>query len=70
MPTIEFVPAAQSSAAALDQAVFDGDWWGAMYANVGSSDAFNAALNGTATATYDPSSVYTYTGLEVRYSTI
>ncbi|CDR46497.1 hypothetical protein NBRC10512_001631 [Rhodotorula toruloides] len=64
---------ANASSITRDEAlhrVFDGEYWGAVFATAGATSRFEAALaGGGAAAGYNASQAFEYSGLEVRYPT-
>ncbi|KAL0778220.1 hypothetical protein CaCOL14_005873 [Colletotrichum acutatum] len=70
-PTIEFGSASKySTPAAVKNAVCKGDYWGAIYINVGASAKLASAINGTSTAAYNAADSVTYTYNQARYPAI
>ncbi|BGP20290.1 hypothetical protein JCM10213_001744 [Rhodosporidiobolus nylandii] len=70
-PTFHVLPANSTSPEDLQHRVFSGDYWGGIYATVGATDRFNAAIGSEAdAATYSAAGAFVYTGVEVRYNTV
>ncbi|GAA5830151.1 hypothetical protein JCM11251_006898 [Rhodosporidiobolus azoricus] len=71
MPTFELVSASEISPEDLQHRVWEGKYWGGIYATAGATDRFQAAIASDAAATtYNASAAFVYTGLEVRYNSI
>ncbi|GAA6018944.1 hypothetical protein JCM11491_005688 [Sporobolomyces phaffii] len=69
-PTFVTRPANSTSPAEVQQRVFDGEFWGGIWASEGATSRFEAALaSTTAASAYNPTQAISYTGNEVRYNT-
>lgn len=66
-PTYTVIPASATSPENIRQQVFDGTYWAAIYAFPGASDRFEAVVNGSSAATYDPTKTLGYVTLTARY---
>ncbi|GAA5828018.1 hypothetical protein JCM11251_005693 [Rhodosporidiobolus azoricus] len=70
-PSFDILDAGSNPAAEVQRKVFDGEYWGAIYATSGASDRFTSAVTSEAAASsYNASQALVYTGLEVRYNTV
>lgn len=70
-PNFVLLPSNSTSPSALQQEVFDGNAWAAMWATESASQRFRDAVSSDAAArSYDPTQAWVYTGLEVRYATV
>lgn len=70
-PSFVVLPANSSSAKLVQDRVFEGKAWGAMYATADASSRFEAAiLDESLAGTYVAADAWVYTGLEVRYTTV
>ncbi|GAA5913885.1 hypothetical protein JCM6882_004387 [Rhodosporidiobolus microsporus] len=71
MPTFSIIPANETSPEDLQHRVFEGKFWGGIYATEGATDRFQTALGSDeAAASYSAAGAFVYTGLEVRYNTV
>ncbi|GAA5942863.1 hypothetical protein JCM1841_002619 [Sporobolomyces salmonicolor] len=69
-PTFVIAPASATNPEAVEHKVWDGDYWGAIYATAGATSRFSSALlNSTEAISYDASQALMYAGLEQRYNT-
>ena len=66
-PTYAVIPASATSPENIRQQVFDGKYWAAIYAFPGASDRFDAVVNGSSAAAYDPTKTLGYVTLTARY---
>ncbi|GAA5854804.1 hypothetical protein JCM5353_007389 [Sporobolomyces roseus] len=69
-PTFVLESASGISPADVQKRVFDGEFWGGIWASEGSTSRFRAAIaSNTDAASYNPMDALFYTGNEVRYNT-
>ncbi|GAA5863472.1 hypothetical protein JCM8547_007254 [Rhodosporidiobolus lusitaniae] len=68
-PTYVVLPASSTSPEDIQKKVFDGKYWGGVWAAEGATSRFEAAVNGGG-GSYNASEAIYYTGLEVRYNTV
>lgn len=71
IPHFDVRDASTTSPEAIQHLVWKGDAWGAIYASPNASQALSAALESEdVAASYDGSAALSFTGLEVRYTTV
>ncbi|GAA5884014.1 hypothetical protein JCM1840_003502, partial [Sporobolomyces johnsonii] len=69
-PTFVIASASATTPEDVQHKVWDGDYWGAIYATAGATSRFSSALaNNTEATSYDASQALMYVGLEQRYNT-